>query len=185
MRTSRFSICSLVLCFAVMALSMSLPAGQSATALQCGVDQTRKAQRLFADPNGKNEWKEYRNIDAIPELSNDGGILARLWSGSNGDVLLRAEEPGEDFASYTDYCFDAKGQLIQLRFELRTAWGWGYKKEGPVLRGIVTSRISEFFDTTTDKRVTRPEQAADIPEALKPKLYLQESRLPFYKLLFK
>ena len=168
---------------AVTSLSMSAIAGQTATAHQCGVDQKQQAQHFFADPDGGNKWKEYRSIDAIPELSNDAGIFARLWSGNDGDVLVRTEEPGEDFAAYTDYCFDSKGQLIQLKFELRTAWGWGFREEGPVARGIFKPKISEFFGTKTEMRVPKPEQAADIPEALKPRIYLRRSQLPFYKLV--
>jgi len=166
-----------------MGLSTSSSAGQSATAQQCGVDQQQQAQRFFADPYGKNDWIEYRSIDAVPQLSSDGGILARLWAGTNGDVLFRLEEPGEDFAAYTDYCFDSKGQLVQLRFELRTAWGWGFRKEGSVLKGILTPRMSEFFSTKTDMPVKRPKQADDIAQALKPKLYSRQAQLPFFKLV--
>jgi len=121
----------------------------------------------------------------MPQLNNDGGTLAILWGGRNGDVLIRTEEPGEDFVIYTDYCFDSNERLIQLRFELRTAWGWGYRKEGPVLHRTLTPKISEFFDTVTEMRIAKPEQAADIPQALKPKLYLRKSQLPFSKLLSK
>ncbi len=138
---------------------------------------------MFADPDGKNELKEYRTMDAIPELSNDGGAFARLWTGTDGKVLIRIEEPGEDFAEYSDYCFDRTGQLIQLRFELRTAWGWGYRTEGPILKGTLAVKMGEFFSTKTEAHIKRPQQADDIPDALKPGICLKKSKLPFFKLL--
>lgn len=177
------SRCASAFCLAIIAFGARANAGQTPTALRCGVDQSQQAQRLFADPNGKNEWKEYRAINAMPELSNDGGAFARLWSGTDGNVLIRTDEPGEDFAGYTDYCFDRTGKLIQLRFELRTAWGWGYRTEGPASKGTLAPKMSEFFDTTTDAHVTRPQQADDIPAALKPRVYMKKSNLPFFRLL--
>ena len=98
-------------------------------------------------------------------------------------VLIRMEEPGEDFAAYTDYCFDKDGQLVALKFVLRTAWGWGFREEGPVMKGQLITQTSEFFDTSSEAPVKRPEQADDIPDALKPSLYVRKSRLPFAKLL--
>ena len=100
-------------------------------------------------------------------------------------ALIRLEEPGEDFAAYTDYCFDKAGQLVAVRFELRTAWGWGYREEGPVVNGKLTRQTSEFFSTKTEAPITRPEQAADIADALRPHLYARKSRLPFATLLSK
>jgi hypothetical protein len=175
----------LVFCLAIAGLSARNIAGQTATAQVCGADQGQPPQRSFADPDAKNIWREYRSIDAVPQLSNDGGEIALLWAGGNGDVLVGTKEPGEDFAIFTDYCFDSNGRLIQLRFEVRTAWGWGYRKEGPVLHGTLRPKIAEFFDTITETPVAKPQQAADIPQALKPKLYLRKSQLPFSKLLSK
>lgn len=173
------------LAFTGLVLSRGTIAGQTATSKQCSVDQSQQAQHFFEDHEGKNEWREFESVGATPEASNDGGTYARLWGGNKGNVLVRTEEPGEDFWIFTDYCFNSKGQLIQLRFELRTAWGWGYRKEGPILRGVLIPRISEFFGTNTETRINRPQQAGDIPEALQPKLYLRKSDLPFFKLLSK
>ena len=177
--------CVSVFCLAALALNATAVAGQTATARQCGVDQRQQPRQFFADPDGKNSWREYQSVDVMPQLNNDGGTLAILWGGRNGDVLIRTEEPGEDFVIYTDYCFDSNERLIQLRFELRTAWGWGYRKEGPVLHGTLAPKISEFFDTITEMPIAKPEQAADIPQALKPKLYPRKSQLPFSKLFSK
>jgi hypothetical protein len=139
----------------------------------------------LADPDGKHGWREYQSVKDVPEIENGFGEFARLWAGSDGNILIRTEEPGEDFNAYTDYCFDRTGQLVELRFELRTAWGWGYRKEGRVANKTLAPQISEFFSTKNGERVNRPEQAADVPEALRPHLYFRESMLPFYKLLSK
>jgi hypothetical protein len=156
---------------------------KSSTALRCGVDPEQLATRAFANSDGKHGWREYRSVKDVPELQLGFGQLARLWEGQDGKVLIRLEEPGEDFAAYTDYCFDKDGQLVALKFTLRTAWGWGFREEGAVTSGELTLQMSEFFDTKNESPVKRPEQADDIPDALKPHLYAQKSRLPFAKLL--
>jgi hypothetical protein len=99
--------------------------------------------------------------------------------------LIRLEEPGEDFHAYTDYCFVKTGHLLSLRFELRTAWGWGFREEGPIVNGTLKPRTSEFFNTKDELPVTRPEQANDVPDALRLHLYARKSRLPFAQLLSK
>ena len=115
--------------------------GKTATSQRCGVDQDQPAQRILADPDGKHGWREYQSVKDVPEIELGFGESARLWAGSDGNVLIRTEEPGEDFAAYTDYCFDRTGQLVQLRFELRTAWGWGYRKEGLVANKTLPPRF--------------------------------------------
>jgi len=157
--------------------------GQSATAQRCGVDLENPAQRFFANPDGKQGWHEYRSVREVPELANDAGDFAALWEGPDGKFLVLMEGPGEDFAAYTDYCFDRKGRLLQLRFELRTAWGWGFREEGPILKGAVAVQVSEFFDTKTEQPIQRPEVADELPDALKPRLFLHREQLPFFNLL--
>lgn len=157
--------------------------GRTRTSERCGVDQQQPAQRTFAHSDGKHGWREFANSKEVPELELDSGEAALLWMGHDGNTLVRMEEPGEDFAAYTDYCFDKAGTLVQLGFELRTAWGWGYRLEGRIVKGRVTNRISEFFNSKSDGRIPKPEQADDIADALKPRLYLKESQLPFFKIL--
>ena len=173
-------IVTFLICFASV---QAYAASRNETWQRCGVVQNRKPQRVFADVDGKGQWKEYRTLREVPELANDSGEYAGFLTGSNGDSLIVTEEPGEDFTAYTDYCFDKKGRLTQLRFELRTAWGWGYRQEGPIVNGKASSQSSEFFSTKTNESVPRPGGADDTPEALNPHLYLRESELPFFKLL--
>ncbi len=160
-------------------------AAQSPASQRSGVDQHEPAQRIFANPDGKHGWREYQSVKDVPELENDAGEFALLWTGHNGSILISTQEPGQDYAAYTDYCFDSTGQLVQLWFQLRTAWGWGYREEGAIRKGLLVPQTSEFFDTKTDGHIAKPEQAADIIDALKPRLYLRESKLPFSRLLTK
>ncbi len=92
-------------------------------------------------------------------------------------------EPGEDFWIYTRYCFDKGGQLERVGLEVRTAWGWGYRLEGPVMKGVLLANSSGFFSIANDKPISKPASADDIPDALKPRLYLTMNKLPFARLL--
>jgi hypothetical protein len=185
MRKHRF--CQLASALFLFAATISAHAStvKSPTAQQCEVEQDRPAQRIFADPDGKHGWSEYRSVKDVPELQLGFGQLARFWAGPDGKALIRLEEPGEDFNAYTDYCFGKTGHLLSLRFELQTAWGWGFREEGPIVNGTLRSRTSEFFNTKDGLLVTRPEQADDVPDALRPHLYARKSRLPFAQLLSK
>jgi hypothetical protein len=180
---------SLPRCIFVLILSIGpltrARAAQRPTAQRCGVDQRLPAQRIFADPDGKHGWREYRSVKDVPELDNDAGEFALLWTGHDGSILVSTQEPGQDFAAYTDYCFDSSGQLLQLRFQLRTAWGWGYKEDGTIRKGLLVPETSQFFNTGTNVHIAKPEQAADITDALKPRLYLRVSQLPFHRFLTK
>jgi hypothetical protein len=164
-------------------LTATANTGKNAAAERCGADQARPAQRIFVDPDGKKGWHEYRRLADVPELELGFGESARTWEGSDGNLLVRTEEPGEDFAAYTDYCFNKAGQLIQITFELRTAWGWGYRQEGPIAKDSLVAQKAEFFSTKTGEPITKPDQAADVADALRPHLYLRKSQLPFSKLL--
>jgi hypothetical protein len=175
---------ALSLSLSCIACSFAAQGAESQTAKRCAVNQHETASKIFADFDGHG-WREYQNLKSVPEIQLNSGSAARLWLGGAGSYLVWVEEPGEDFATYTDYCFDRTGHLLELRYELRTAWGWGYREEGPFANGKLKPDVSEFFNTKTDKPIKRPEQAADVPDALKPRIYLSASQLPFFKLLSK
>lgn len=177
-RTIIFSVCNVY-----FQAERSTHAAKSLAAQRCGIDDSEPAHRFFAKPDEEHGWSEYRNIKDVPELQLEVGHFASVWEGLDGKGFIRLEEPGEDFAAYTGYCFDKAGRLVALGFELRTAWGWGYREEGPVVNGSLKRQSSQFFDMKNEATITRPEQAGDIPDALKPHLYIQKSRLPFAMLL--
>jgi hypothetical protein len=179
---SKCSLCLLVLCLSVHGANASTIAAKSSAGLRCGIDPEKSSPRIFANSDRKQGWHEYQNVTDVPALELGMGQFARLWAGTQGMALVRLEEPGDDFTAYTDYCFEQDGQLIALEFTLRTAWGWGYREEGPVTRGELAPQLSEFFDTTDEAPIKRPEQADNIPDALKPHMYTRKSRLPFANL---
>jgi len=139
--------------------------------------------RTFAVTSAQDHWREYKSIEAVPELDNDGGESAQFWRESAGGSSAYVVNPGEDFWIYTRYCFDGKGQLVQVGFEVRTAWGWGYKLEGSVVEAVLRPNSSLFFNTESGTTIPKPDGASDIPEALKPALYSTLSKLPFAQLV--
>jgi hypothetical protein len=173
----------LILILFVAGLTSSTAAAQSLARTHCGVDPNQPWQRVFANTDEKQGWREYRKVEEIPEVALGSGEYAYLWLGPNHSLLIRIEEPTEDFAIYSDYCLDRAGRLVQLRFEVRTAWGWGYREERSLSKGLSMPKTSEFFSTQTEQSIPRPEMADDIPEALRPRLYKRKSQLPFAKLL--
>jgi hypothetical protein len=101
----------MLLCLFTQATITNAHAVKSSTVLRCGVDPDQSAARIFANPDGKHGWREYRAVKDVPELELGTGQFARLWTETHGMVLIRMEEPGEDFAAYTDYCFDRMANL--------------------------------------------------------------------------
>ena len=158
---------------------------QATTGQQCGIATHQSAQRVFAKANEQQSWREYKRIEDVPELALGFGISAEMWTSDKQTLLIRTDEPGEDFEGHTEYCFNKTGELIALGYELRTAWGWGFRMSGPVKDGAVYHKSMEFFNTTTDKPIPRPEGADDVPEALRPSLFGRADQLPFYSLLAK
>ena len=165
-----------------MALVPRANGGQTTTARVCGVDQSHDAQLYFADPVGTKKWREYRR-EMLPKLSNDAGEGAQVWLGRGGSTLVKIELPGDDYLIATDYCFDPTGRLVHLRLEVRTAWDWAYREEGAVRNGILSASSSEFFSPNSNKPISGPVQAVDVPELRKPRIYPRKSQLPFSKLL--
>ncbi|HTX75579.1 MAG TPA: hypothetical protein VMD29_05175 [Terracidiphilus sp.] len=152
---------------------------------KCGVELREPAQRVFAKVDDKQPWKEFGRVADVPELSLGFGTSAEMWSGRNHGLLIRTEEPGEDFDANTEYCFGQGGKLVQVAYEIRTAWGWGFRMNGNVLNGALHTDSKVYFNTETGKRMLRPEGADDIREALRPSLFLTVNQLPFSQLLSK
>lgn len=181
--TIKFALTALLVCLALGLLGGKVSSAKVLNAQECDVNPDQPAQRVFADPDGKHGWREYGSVKHLPELENDAGELALLWVRGDRKILVSTQEPGQDFAAYTDYRFDSKGRLIHLRFELRTAWGWGYREKGVIREGRLVPDRSEFFNLETGAHISKPAQAGDVPDALKPELYVRESELPFFKLV--
>lgn len=151
--------------------------------MRCDVARDKSPPRLLAQPSERSPWREYPTQKDIPEIQSDSGESALVWNLPDGEMRVRTEQPGEDFTAYSEYCFSKAGVLTRIKFELRTAWGWGYREEGPIKDGVLVPATSQFFDTKIEGPMPRPQQADDIPDALKPQLYLRRSQLPFADLL--
>ena len=151
---------------------------KSASAQRCGVDPYRLPQKIFGTAD-KKSWREYTPTDRKLHWVSE---YALLWDGHDGNLLIRTAKLDKDFAASTEYCFDKMGQLVQLSFILWTP-RWGYRREGPIVNGSIATHTSEFFSENTRLPITKPEQADDFADALKPRLYLLKSQLPFSKML--
>lgn len=156
---------------------------QANTEQRCGIETKQPPQRVFAKVDDQQPWKEYKRVEEIPELSLGFCTSAEAWTGQNHGLLIRTEEPGEDFIAYTEYCFAPGGLLVHLAYELRTAWGWGFRTGGPVVGGAIHTDSKVFFSTDNEKPIPKPEGADDVRDALKPSVYLTLDHLPFSKLL--
>jgi hypothetical protein len=162
-------------------VSVAVPCVFAAT--NCDVSaKVPEGARTFAKTNDRSRWREFRTIQNVPELDPGAGVSAQFWWNDRA-TLAYLVEPGEDFGVYTRYCFNSEGQLEGIGFEVRTAWGWGYRLEGTMIRGRLHADHSEFFNTENDKRIPKPEGANDISETLNPTLYLTTSKLPFANLI--
>jgi|SRR5450631_802668 hypothetical protein len=168
---------------ALFLLALAINLAGAAPTQRCNLNFQTPADRVFAQLSGTNAWQEFENIEKVPVLVTDGGISAELWRRTDGIISVRTVEPGEDFWIYSKYCFTRNGRLDRIAFELRTAWGWGYRLEAAIENGAIRAPSSGFFDTATSKSIPRPEQADDIAEALRPRLYIQTMQLPFSNLI--
>ena len=157
----------------------------AATSIWCRVDESSSAQLVFAKFDNASLWASYKSMEIVPELSLEGGISAQVWRKESNALLVRTVEPGEDFWGYTEYCFGNSGKLMRVRYEVRTAWGWAYRVEGPFAKGSMVKKSERFISTKNDTPIPRPKEAEDISQALKPTIYPYTSRLPFSKLLSK
>jgi len=179
-------MCAVVTATVLLAIPQSCvaQAEKDVTAEKCGVDFQKPAARVFVDASEKEPWTEIRDIRTLPDVNlNDGGKVARLWKGSDGNELVFVEEPGEDFDVASEYCFDKDGAISRIRFQVKTAWRWGFREEGAVNDGAIAEETKEFFDMDTGEKTSKPNGANDIPETLKPKVYTKITELPFAKLL--
>lgn len=148
-------------------------------ALGCGADFDRAAKRIFANANGKG-WKEYASIRQVPVLDGSNGEqLVVVKSSVAGSHYVETEMYGEDSAHYQQSCYDRDGALRSLHYEMRTAWGWGYDEVRRLSNsGKLVYRSNYFFETSSNQKITRPAQASEVPDFLKPEIYKTFGSLP-------
>lgn len=155
---------------------------QKVFATQCGVDLDGAAAHIFI--NSAKGWKEYHDIKSLPELTSGADSEFIVRSDPSGAHYVRTLIPGDDFDRYQDDCFGETGQLKSLRYELRTAWGWGYEESRTfAASGKIVDKSSRFFDTRNEKTIQPPERAKDLPDATKPEVHAEFLGMPFIPFL--
>ncbi len=176
MKPSRVALALFVGVFFAARLATAMPACDSKT-------KVPDTARTFAKTSNEDNWREYRNVEAVPDLSLDGAASAQFWREPDGALSALMVEPGEDFWLYTRSCFDPGGKLVGVGLEVRTAWGWGYRLDGIIVKGQLQTVSSGFFNTENDQKIPRPDAADDIADVLRPTLYFETTKLPFAALL--
>ena len=155
---------------------------QKVFATQCGIDLDAAKLHIFI--NSSKGWKEYQDLKNLPELSSgtDSEVIVR--SDSAGKHYVRTFIPGDDFDRYQDDCFGETGKLQSFRYEMRTAWGWGYEENRRFApSGKMVDKSSRFFDTRNEKTIQPPERAKEVQDALKPEVHTEFLGMPFIPFL--
>jgi hypothetical protein len=158
----------------------SSPKFKLSLAAHCAPDLDRAAERIFANPGGK-EWKEYAAMKQVPRLDgNNREVTMTVKASSSGKHYVRTIEYGEDSAHYEGNCYDEAGTLRSMHYEMRTAWGWGYEDiRGFDGAGKLRVHTIRYFNTSNHAKIGRPSQADDVPDFLKPTIYRSFDSLPF------
>jgi hypothetical protein len=155
---------------------------QKVFATQCGIDFDGAVVHIFV--NSSKGWKEYRDLKNLPELSSGGDSEFVVRSDPSGKHYVRTFIPGDDFDRYQDDCFGETGKLQSFRYELRTAWGWGYEESRTfAASGKMIDKSSRFFDTRNEKTIQPPERAKEVPDAIKPEVHTEFLDMPFIPFL--
>jgi hypothetical protein len=171
----------IALVFSVLALGF-MPA--AAIASTCSVkDKVPSSARIFAKANDQSDWREYANAGEVPELGLDSGVTAQFVQRKKESPSVTIVKPGEEYSTYTRYCYGEDGGLAGVSFEMRTQLGWGYRMEGTASASGFSANSHEFFRTKDGKPIAHPDGVADAPADLQPTLYMKLGDLPFAALL--
>jgi len=139
--------------------------------------------RIFANVGAQNGWREFRAMPDLSTLDINGGMMAEYWQENKRSITAFTVERGQNFWISTRYCYDAAGNLAGIGFEIDTALGWGHRVEGNFVGGGFNETSSEFFILKTGQIIPKPQGVAEVPRALQPVLYPNQSQLPFAPLI--
>ncbi|HEV3039349.1 MAG TPA: hypothetical protein VHA33_16355 [Candidatus Angelobacter sp.] len=155
---------------------------QKVFATQCGINLDGAAVHIFV--NSSKGWKEYRDLKSVPDLSSGADSEFIVRSDPGGKHYVRTFIPGDDYDRYQDDCFGENGKVRGLRYELRTAWGWGYEESRTFSEsGKMVDKTSRFFDTRNEKSIQPPERVKEVPDAIKPEVHAEFLGMPFIPFL--
>ena len=139
--------------------------------------------RVFAKTTDQSTWNEYSDFDHIPAVTLENGTYALYWQPKKKIPSVYLVQMAQGCYLQTRYCFDSKGQLEDVEFEIGTSLGWGHRQEGPILSGRFDANKVEFFRTSDGKPIGTPFGPGQVPRALMPRLYQSVGDLPFASLL--
>jgi hypothetical protein len=164
-------------------LALGFPvAGKAAPA--CSVkDKVPSTARIFAKAGDDGAWREYPSAGQIPDVGLDSGVTAQFVQRKKESPSVTMVKPGEDYWTYTKYCYSEDGELAGVSFEIRTRLGWGYRVDGTTSASGFSANSHEYFETKNGKPISRPDGVADAPAGLEPPLYMNVGDLPFAALL--
>jgi hypothetical protein len=164
-------------------LALGFPvAGKAAPT--CSVkDKVPSSARIFAKAGDDGAWREYPSAGQIPDVGLDSGVTAQFVQHKKESPTVTIVKPGEDYWTYTKYCYGEDGELAGVSFEIRTQLGWGYRVDGLPYVGRFSANVHEFFSTKDGKTIAKPDGVADAPAGLEPALYIKVGDLPFASLL--
>ena len=168
---------------AVFALVLSVAPAVMASPECAASGKVPNSARTFARIDDESSWREFRNVQEAPAVETDGGMSARIWKDKNKSRTVYIIQPGQDFWIYARYCFSSDGELKSAGIEVRTALGWGHRTQCIVSGAELEISRSEFFDLKDGKPIPKPAGVRDVPGALRPAVYLEQSQLRFAKLL--
>jgi hypothetical protein len=176
MKTKRFP-------FALLLLALGFPSAGKA-APPCSVkDKMPSSARIFATAGDDGTWREYTSDGQAPDVGLDSGMSAQFVQHKKESPSVTMVKPGEEYWSYTKYCYGEGGLLEGVSLEIRTQLGWGYRVEGTASASGFSANSHEFFRTKDGKTIAHPDGVADAPAGIEPTLYMKVSDLPFASLL--
>lgn len=176
MRTWRIVLPLFALVIGLARVAMAAPA--------CNVRaKVPAADRIFAITNDLSTWREYPSIGDVPDLKLDSGMSVEVWQHRNKTRFVYIVQPGQDFWTYTRYCFDDEGQLESVGFEVNTPLGWGIRSVGTASTNGFDPSTVEFISLKSGRAIPKPPGVGDAPYNLKPRVYLTLRDLPFASLL--
>jgi hypothetical protein len=165
---------------AAMAQSHSNISPRKIALVRCTSGFDQAGERIFANP-GLKSWQEYAKVEDVPSLAGENGEqMFAVGANALQQSQVRLIESNPDASILQTYCYGRTGILRSLHYEIRTAWGWGYSEDRLFgATGEILLRTTRFFDTVSNQTISRPRQAEDVPDFLKPTVYSSFNSLPF------
>lgn len=151
--------------------------GPSLLLADCSWPKDERPSVILEQVDDSN-WKQVEREST--DLQGDVVSVARVYgAGPIRRVTISSSIAG-DIEEASLYCFQVDGRIDELRFEARTAWGWGYKKEISYHSGR-THSAEQYFDLRTRRPLKKGTEESWIAEHVQECLFV--SKLPFYSLL--